>query len=166
MQRELFTQAPVRMGPEEAFAQGDKYRDVEDRFGGQMMQLNPANKEKSTEKLVDGGGKAANEVVDESYPKSNRRAREAFVATEDQRVFLLHQAQLLEGFLVLVGDFRSLPSRDLHLLHRRVGPRSDVLGQLRARRHGIEFWSRKKIIGGTSTQSLEMAMAEVEREER
>jgi hypothetical protein len=92
------------------------------------MQLNPVNKEKSTEKLMDGGGKVANDVVDESYPESNRRAREAFVAREDQRV-LLHQAQLLEGLMVLVGDFGSLPSRDLQLLHRCVGPRSGVLGQ-------------------------------------
>ena len=81
-----------------------------------MMQLNPVNKEKSTEKFVDGGGKAANEVVDESYPKSNWRGWKAFVAREDQRVLLLHQAQLLEDPLVLVGDLGSFPSRDLHFL--------------------------------------------------
>ena len=120
--KNAFPQAPVGMGPEEAFAQGNKYRDVEDRVGGQMMQLNSVNKEKSTEKFVDGGGKAANEVVDESYPKSNWRGWKAFVAREDQRVLLLHQAQLLEDPLVLVGDLGSLPSRDLHLLHWLLGP--------------------------------------------
>ena len=136
--KNAFPQPPVGMGPEEAFAQGDKYRDVEDRVGGQMMQLNSVNKEKSTEEFVDGGGKAANEVVNESYPKSNWRAWKAFVAREDQRVLLFHQAQLLEDSLVLVGDLGSLPSRDLHLLHWCLGSWSGVSGQFRARRHGPE----------------------------
>ena len=74
---------------------------MEDGVGGQLMQLNPVNKEKSTEKLVDGGGKTANEVVDKSYPVPNGRRWETFVARKDQRV-LLHQPELLEGLLILV----------------------------------------------------------------
>ncbi len=88
-----------------------------------MMQLNSINKEKSTEKFVDGGGKAANEVVDESYPKSNWRARKAFVAREDQRVLLFHQAQLVEDSLVLVGDLGSLP---FQIFYRHLRFRSIV----------------------------------------
>ena len=126
------------MGPEEAFAQGNKYRDVEDRVGGQMMQLNSVNKEKSTEKFVDGGGKAANEVVDKSYPVPNGRTWEAFVTGEDQRALLV-QAKLLEGLLVLIGNFRSLPSRDLCVLHRCVGAWRSVSQQFGARRHKAEL---------------------------
>ena len=132
-------QAPMRMGPEEALAQSDENRDMEDGVRGQLMQLNPVNKEKSTEKLVDGGGKAANEVVDKSYPVPNGRTWEAFVAGEDQRALLLVQAKLLEGLLVLIGNFRSLPSRDLRVLHRCVGAWRGVSQQFGARRHKAEL---------------------------
>jgi hypothetical protein len=134
----VLPQAPMRMGPEEALAQGDENRDMEDGVGGQLMQLNPVNKEKSTEKLMDGGGKAANEVIDKSYPVPNGRTWEAFVAGEDQRA-LLDQAKLLEGLLVLVGDFRSLPSRDLRVLHRCVGPWRGMSQQFGAWRHKAEL---------------------------
>jgi hypothetical protein len=40
-----FPHAPVGRGPEKAFAEGDKYRDVKDRIGDEMMELQAVNKE-------------------------------------------------------------------------------------------------------------------------
>ncbi|KAK1665923.1 hypothetical protein QYE76_054082 [Lolium multiflorum] len=40
-----FPQAPVGRGPEKAFAEGDKDRDVKDGIGGEMMELQAINKE-------------------------------------------------------------------------------------------------------------------------
>jgi hypothetical protein len=48
-----FPKAPMRMDAEETFTEGDKDRDVKDRIGSQLMQLNPVNKQKSTKKFVD-----------------------------------------------------------------------------------------------------------------
>jgi hypothetical protein len=37
-------QAPMEMGPEEAFAEGDEKGDMEDGIWGQLVQLNPIHK--------------------------------------------------------------------------------------------------------------------------
>jgi hypothetical protein len=41
---------------QEAFAQSDEDGDVEDRVGGQPIELNPVNKEKTTEEFMDRNG--------------------------------------------------------------------------------------------------------------
>ncbi|KAK1628138.1 hypothetical protein QYE76_002453 [Lolium multiflorum] len=102
----------MRMGPK-AFTKSDENGDVEDRVGGQLVQLNPIDKEKTAKKLVDGGREAANEVVDKLYPISDAGRREALIARKDQISLLLHQPQRLEGLQILVGDFGSLPTGNL-----------------------------------------------------
>ena len=73
------------------------------------MQLYPINKEKTAEEIVNGGRKAANEVVDETDPILDRRRGIAFFAGEAQRVLRLHEPELLHQVQVLVGDFGYLP---------------------------------------------------------
>ena len=116
---------------------------MEDRVGGQLMQLNPIDKEKSTKKLVDRGRKTANEMIDKGYPISNAGRRETFLAREDQ-CFFLQQPQCLEGLQILFGDFGSLPSRNLRRLHRWIGSWCGVLGEFCARWHQRERWGRTK----------------------
>jgi hypothetical protein len=48
-----FPKAQMRMDADEAFIEGGKYRDVKDRIGSQLIQLNPIDKQQSTKKFVD-----------------------------------------------------------------------------------------------------------------
>ena len=85
------------------------------------MQLYPINKEKTAEEIVNGGRKAANEVVDETDPILDRRRGIAFFAGEAQRVLRLHEPELLHQVQVLVGDFGSLDSGVLWRVSRARG---------------------------------------------
>ena len=42
------------MDAQEGFAESDKKGNVQDGVGSQLMQLNPVDKQKSTQKLMDG----------------------------------------------------------------------------------------------------------------
>ena len=93
------------------------------------MQLYPINKEKTADEIVNGGRKAANEVVDETDPILDWRRWIAFFAGEAQRVLLLHEPKLLHQVQVLVGDFGSLP---LQIFRRHLRFRSVVASEPRA----------------------------------
>jgi hypothetical protein len=41
---DTFPQAPMGMGPEETFTEGDEKGDMEDGIWGKLVQLNPINK--------------------------------------------------------------------------------------------------------------------------
>jgi hypothetical protein len=43
----------VEVDAKKALTQSNKDGDVEDRVGGQLMELNPVNKKKSTKEFVD-----------------------------------------------------------------------------------------------------------------
>jgi hypothetical protein len=109
---------------------------------------------------MDRGAAAANEMVNECYPVSDRRTREAFVARKDHRILVLQQAKLLEHPLILVGDLGSFPSRDLSFVHRGIGAWSRVPHQLRARRHGGALWWSSGVKESKSAKSSKLAMVE------
>lgn len=90
------------------------------------MKLQPVDKEQTTEKIMDGGREAVDEMVNETNPILDRRRRVAFFAWEAQRVFLLHQPKLLHQVDVLIGDLGSFP---LQILRRHLGFRSVVPGE-------------------------------------
>ena len=45
--------SPIRSDSKEAFAKGDKNRNMKDGIGGQLVQLNSIDKEKTAEEIVD-----------------------------------------------------------------------------------------------------------------
>ena len=104
-----FPQSPIRRDSEEAFAKCDENRNVKDGIGGQLVQLNPVNKKKAAEEIVNWGRKAADEVINETNPVLHWRVGVAFFAGKADGVLFLHQAKPLQHVEVLVGDFRSLP---------------------------------------------------------
>ena len=83
-------QSPIRLESEEALAEGNENRDMEDGIGSQLMQLQPVNKEKAAEEIVNGGREAANKMINKTDPILDRRRWIAFFAGEAQRVLLLH----------------------------------------------------------------------------
>jgi hypothetical protein len=85
-----FPHGPIRMGPEKALAEGDKYGDVKDRIWGQLVQVQPINKEQSTKEFVNRRGKTADQVVNEGYPVLDGWRQEAFFTGKDQTLLLLH----------------------------------------------------------------------------
>ncbi|KAK1633152.1 hypothetical protein QYE76_007467 [Lolium multiflorum] len=99
------------MDSEEAFAESNENRDMKDGIGSQLMQLQPIDKEKTAEKIVDGGREAADEMVNKTNPLLDRRLRVAFFTGEEQCVFLLHQPELLHQVDVLVRDLDRSHSR-------------------------------------------------------
>jgi hypothetical protein len=127
----------MRMDAEETLAEGNKNGYMEERIRGQLVQLNPLDKQDTTKELMDRSGKTANEKVNECYPKSYRGMREAFIARKDQGLLLLQQAKLLEHFLVLVGNLGSFPYGNLPLFRGCIGAWSHVPQHLGAwRGHG------------------------------
>jgi hypothetical protein len=102
-------QSPIRMDSEEALAESNENRDMEDGIGSQLMQLQPVNKEKTAEEIVNGGREAADKMVNKTDPILDRRRWIAFLAGEAQRVLLLHEPEFLHQVQVLVGDLGSLP---------------------------------------------------------
>ena len=96
------------------------------------MQLNPVNKKKAAEEIMNWGRKAADEVINETNPVLHWRVGVAFFAGKANGVFFLHQAKPLQHVDVLVGDFRSLP---LKILGGHLGFRSAVASESRARWH-------------------------------
>jgi hypothetical protein len=124
--KNVFPHAPMRMDVKETLAEGNKNGDMEERIQGQLMQLNPVDKQETTKELMDRSGKTVNEKVNECYPESDRGMWEAFIAGKLQGFLLLQQAKLLQHLLVLVGDLGPLPSRNLSLLHRGIGTRGFV----------------------------------------
>ncbi len=94
----------MRMDAEETFAKSNENGNMKERIRGQLMQLDPVDKKKTTKKFMDRSGKAANKEVDESYPESDRRMRDAFLSGKLQGFLFLQQAKLLQRFLVLGGD--------------------------------------------------------------
>jgi hypothetical protein len=46
----------VGVDAQEAFAQGNEDRDMEERVGGQRMEMNPVNKLKTVEEFMDMNG--------------------------------------------------------------------------------------------------------------
>jgi hypothetical protein len=87
-----FPQSPVRRDSKEAFAQRDKNGNMEDGIGGQLVQLNPINKKKAAEEIVNWGRKAADEVINKTNPILHWRVGVAFFAGKADGVLLLHQA--------------------------------------------------------------------------
>jgi hypothetical protein len=51
----------VRVDAQEAFAEGDKDRNVEERVMGQLVKLNPIDEEETAEEFVHQNRKAADE---------------------------------------------------------------------------------------------------------
>ena len=94
----------MRMDAEETLAESNENGNMKERIRGQLMQLNPVDKKKATKKFMDRSGKAANKEIDECYPKSDRRMRNAFISGKLQGLLLFQQAQLLQRLLVLGGD--------------------------------------------------------------
>jgi hypothetical protein len=113
-------QAPVRMGPEEAFAESDKDGDVENGVGSQPMKLNPLDEKETAKEIMDGGRDAADEVVSEGYPIIDGWPREARIAGENHGFLLNPQPQRLQQLLFLFGDLGALPAADFSWFHGDV----------------------------------------------
>jgi hypothetical protein len=63
----------VRLDAQEALIESDEDGDVEERVWGQLVQLNPIDKEEATEKFMYRKRKATNEEIDEGYPETGWR---------------------------------------------------------------------------------------------
>jgi hypothetical protein len=137
---------------------------MEKRVWGQLVQLDPINKKQVKKEFVDRNNKVASEEVDESYLESNGRMRKALISGHLQGL-LLQQAHLLQRLLVLSGDLRPLPARNLDLLRGLVGAWSLVLALLRARSHGEQFSGRTGRERASARGARGMAMAEREKEQ-
>jgi hypothetical protein len=133
-----FPQSPIGRDSEEAFAKCDENRNVKDGIGGQLVQLNPINKKKTAEEIVDWGREAADEMINKTNPILHWRLGVAFFARKADGVLLLHEAKPLQHVGVLVGDFGSLP---LKILGGHLGFRSAVASQTRARWHQRQWQS-------------------------
>jgi hypothetical protein len=134
-----FPQSPIRRDSKEAFAQCDKNGNVEDGIRGQLVQLNPVNKKKAAEEIVNWGRKAADEVINETNPVLHWRVGVAFFAGKADGVFFLHQAKPLQRVDILVGDFRSLP---LKIFGGHLGFWSAVASESRTRWHQRQ-WAKQ-----------------------
>jgi hypothetical protein len=102
-------QRPVRLDAEEGLAKGDEDGNVEDRVGCEVMKLQSIYKKQPPKKRVNGGRKAADEMIDETNPILHWRGWVALFAGEAQRLWLLADPQFLQEVDVLGGDFGSLP---------------------------------------------------------
>jgi hypothetical protein len=58
------------MDAQEAFTEGDKYRNVEERVRGKLVKLDPVDEEETTEELVHMNGKTTDKEVNECYPET------------------------------------------------------------------------------------------------
>ena len=130
------------MDPKERLAKSDKNRDVEDGVGSKMVKLQSIHKKQPTQKIVNGGRKAADEVVNETDPILDRTGWITLLAGEAQRVFLLADPKLLQQVDILGGDFGSLPLNAPQIRGRHLGLRSAVSGES-ARWH--QQWRRRKV---------------------
>ena len=74
-----------------------------------MVKLQSVNKKQPTQKVVNGGRKTADEVVNETDPVLDRRRWIALLTGEVQRIFLLADPKLLQQVDILGGDLGSLP---------------------------------------------------------
>jgi hypothetical protein len=102
-------------------------------------------------------------MVNEFYPISNARCREALFSGKEQPLVLLRQTKLLQQVHVLVGDLGSLPSRDLKSFHRHDSW-SGVSEESGARWHANEW--RRKVEVRSSAWSLGKALEFLQRGER
>jgi hypothetical protein len=65
-----FPKAPVRMDAQEAIAESDEDRDVEERIRGQLVKLNPINGKEAAKELMNGNEKAADKKIDKGYSET------------------------------------------------------------------------------------------------
>ena len=70
----------------------DENRNVKDGIGSQLVQLNPINKKKAAEEIVNWGRKATDKVINETNPVLHWRVWVAFFAGKADGVLFLHQA--------------------------------------------------------------------------
>ena len=82
---------------------------MEDRVGSEMMKLQSVNEKQPPKKIVNGGRKATDEMIDETNPILHWRGWVALFAGEAQRLWLLADSQFLQEVDVLGRDFGSLP---------------------------------------------------------
>lgn len=144
---------------------------MEDGIGGQLVQLNPINKKKAVEEIVNWGRKAADEVINKTNPILHWRVGVAFFAGKADGVLLLHQAKPLQRVEVLVRDFRCLPFK---IFSGHLGLWSTVARESRARWHqwhwrsNVRAYGRSKRVGrrgNCAEESRGTARAEVFEEE-
>jgi hypothetical protein len=60
----------VGFDPQETLTERDKARNVKNRVGIQVVELNPISKEKTTEKRMRGKGQTPQQKGDEYYPEA------------------------------------------------------------------------------------------------
>jgi hypothetical protein len=63
-------QRPVGFDPQETFTKRDKTRNVKNRIGIQIMELNPVNEKETTEERMWGKRQTPQQESDENYPES------------------------------------------------------------------------------------------------
>jgi hypothetical protein len=114
---------------QETFTECDENGDVEERVWGQLVQLDPVDKEKATKKFENMNREAANEEIDKGYPETDRRMRRTLVSWHLHGL-LVEQAHLFQHLVVLRGEFRPLPAGDLGLLHALFGAWGTVFALL------------------------------------
>jgi hypothetical protein len=85
---------------QEALAKSDEDGDMKDRIWGQLVQLNPVDKEEATKKFVNRNGEVANEEVNEDYPETGRRMGRTLVSRHPHG-FIAEHAHLLQQLFVL-----------------------------------------------------------------
>jgi hypothetical protein len=91
----------VGFDPQEAFTERDKARNVKDRIGIQVMELNPVSKEKTAEERMQGKRQTPQQEGNEDYPESRRRPGNDLRASGKQ----LRRHVLQESHLLSLGQF-------------------------------------------------------------
>lgn len=135
-----------------------------------MVKLQSVNKKQPTQKIVNGGRKTADEVVNKTDPLLDWRRGIALLAGEEQRLLLLADPKLLQQVDVLGGDLGSFPlsAPQIRCRHLRLG--GAVPSEPRARWH--QQWRRRKVRAWLSSRSdgrnggFSQRKAEVRRERK
>jgi hypothetical protein len=138
---------PVGLDPEEAFTQRDEARNVKNRVGIQIMELNPICEKKPVKEGMRGKRESPQQESHENYPESRRRpGNNPGTSGERFRRGVLDKAHLLGLRQLLVSDFglhpiannRGVGIRDLVLLGGGAGGGAGRSGT--PLRHEVGAW--------------------------
>jgi hypothetical protein len=94
-------QCPVGFDPQEALTERDKARNVKDRIGIQVVELNPVSKKKTAEERMRGKRQTPQQEGNEDYPESRRRPGNDLRAGGER----LRRRVLQESHLLGLGQF-------------------------------------------------------------
>jgi hypothetical protein len=104
---------PMGLNPQKTLTEHDETRDVQNRIGIQIMELNPIRKEKAVKKRVRGKRKSPEDESKKDYPEAwGRPGDDLWTRGEGLRRIILQNADLLGARQLLVSDLSLDPIAD------------------------------------------------------